>query len=77
MRIRTVAPAHTVQARKCVRGSDTICAIRTRVDWVMAVRMAALDLVRLLDEVSGVHVAFKRFQKREVPLLMRQPRDWS
>ena len=78
MRIRTVTTrVTTVQAKKCVRSSVTIIAIPNHVDWVMAVRMAALDLVQLLNEVSGVHVAFKRFQKREVHLLMRQPRDWS
>ena len=72
-----MSAAITVQARKCAPSSTVNTAIATRVDWVMAVRMAVSDLVRLLEEVSGVHVAFKRFQEREVHLPMRQPRDWS
>ena len=78
MRIRTVTTrVTTVQARKCVRSSVTIIAIPNHVDWVMAVRMAALDLVQLIKEVSGVHVALKHFQERQVHLPIRQPCDWS
>ena len=64
MRIRTVTTrVTTVQAKKCVRSSVTISAIPNRVDWVMVVRMAALDLVQLLNEVSGVHVILKHFSR--------------
>ena len=77
MRIQTAAGSVTVQARKCVPSTAPISAIGTRVGWAMAVRMAVLDLVQLLEEVSGVHIALDCFQGREVHLLMRQPREWS
>ena len=61
MRIQTAAGSVTVQARKCALSPTVNTAIRTCVGWAMAVRMAVLDSVRLLNEVSGVHVILKHF----------------